>query len=189
MTTATDIAFTPAVKAMQTRLGTRAQIERMEQHRGFGTTITPDLRAFITATESFFLATATADGQPYIQHRGGAPGFLSVIDEKTLRFDDLPGNRQFVTLGNLSENDRVHLFLIDYETRQRIKIWGRARAIEIDGARKIEVTVSAWDPNCPKHIPLRFSEATVARVSEKLTSRIAELEAEVQRLRLEKSDA
>lgn len=173
----TDIAFTPAVRAMQERLGTRPQIADMEQRRGFRTEITPGLAAFIAQRDSFFLATATAEGQPYIQHRGGAPGFLRVTSPSTLSFDDLQGNNQFITLGNLSENDRVHLFLIDYETRSRIKIWGRARVLDLDERRQIEITVTAWDPNCPQHIPQRYTEATVAAVTEKLTRRIAELEA------------
>jgi hypothetical protein len=173
----TDVAFTPAVRAMQERLGTRAQMAAMAQRRGFRTEITPDLAAFIAQCDSFFLATATADGQPYIQHRGGAPGFLEVAGPRCLRFDDLPGNRQFITLGNLAENDRVHLFLIDHETRTRIKIWGRARVLDPEGHRRIEIDVTAWDPNCAQHIPLRYSEATVRRVTETLTRRIAELEA------------
>ena len=110
----TTVAFTPAVLAMQDRLGTRAQMQAMARNRGFRTTITPDLAAFIASRDSFFLGSATAAGQPYIQHRGGLPGFLQVTGPQTLEFADLPGNRQFLTLGNLSENDRVHLFLIDY---------------------------------------------------------------------------
>lgn len=173
----TEVAFTPAVLAMQERLGTRARMAAMTQRRGFRTEITPDLAAFIAQRDSFFLATATAAGQPYIQHRGGAPGFLAVVDGRRLRFDDLPGNSQFLTLGNLSENDRVHLFLIDHETQARIKIWGRARVLDPEGHRQIEIEVTAWDSNCAQHIPLRYSEATVARVTETLTRRIAELEA------------
>jgi predicted pyridoxine 5'-phosphate oxidase superfamily flavin-nucleotide-binding protein len=173
----TDVAFTPAVRAMQEQLGTRPQIADMEQRRGFRTEITPGLAAFIAQRDSFFLATATADGQPYIQHRGGEPGFLRVTGPSTLIFEDLPGNNQFITLGNLSENDRVHLFLIDYETRSRIKIWGRAKVLGLHGRRRIEIEVTAWDPNCPQHIPQRYTEATVAAVTEKLTRRIAELEA------------
>lgn len=173
----TDIAFTPAVRAMQELLGTRAQMEAMTQRRGFRTEITSDLAAFIEQSESFFIATATAQGQPYIQHRGGPPGFLEVVGPRSLRFKDLPGNRQFVTLGNLSENDRVHLFLMDYETKTRIKIWGRGRVFDPNADRWIEITLTAWDPNCAQHIPLRYSEATVQRVTETLTRRINELEA------------
>ena len=172
----TDIAFTPAVKAMQERLGSRQQMDVMSQHRGFQTTITDDLAAFIATRDSFYLATASQDGQPYIQHRGGLAGFLQIVDRKTLLFDDYPGNRQYISYGNLSENDRVHLFLMDYETSSRIKIWGRARAIVEGAHRKIEVRVEAWDANCPKHIPKLHSEQTVARAVEKLTARVAELE-------------
>lgn len=177
LTQTTEIAFTPAVKAMQDALGTRRQMEVMAKRRGFRTEITPDLAAFIGGVTSFFLGTATADGQPYIQHRGGAAGFLEVVDRHTLRFADYPGNRQFLTLGNLSENDKVHLFLIDYETKSRIKIWGRGRVIDPAGDRAIEITVDAWDPNCNQYIPSLYTEATVARVTEKLTARIGALEA------------
>ena len=175
----TDVAFTPAVKAVQEALGTRRQMAVMASRRGFRTAITADLAAYLARVESFFLATATADGQPYIQHRGGPAGFLEVVDETTLRFADYPGNRQFLTLGNLSENDRVHLFLIDYETKTRIKIWGRGRVVDMDGGRAIEVTVEAWDPNCPQYLPALYSEATVQAVTRKLSARIAELEAQV----------
>lgn len=173
----TDVAFTPAVRAMQERLGTRAQMAAMALRRGFRTEVTPDLAAFIAQCDSFFLATATADAQPYIQHRGGPQGFLKVEGTHRLGFDDLPGNRQFITLGNLAANDRVHLFLIDHETRTRIKIWGRARVLDPEGHRRIEIDVTAWDPNCAQHIPLRYSEASVRRVTETLTRRITELEA------------
>jgi predicted pyridoxine 5'-phosphate oxidase superfamily flavin-nucleotide-binding protein len=176
LTNTTLVAFTEAVKAVQETLGTRGQMAAMASRRGFRTAITDDLRAFLAQCESFFLATATAQGQPYIQHRGGAPGFLSVTGATTLSFKDLPGNRQFLTLGNLSENDRVHLFFVDYETATRIKLWGRAHVFDIAGNRRIDIEVTAWDVNCAKFIPRRYSEASLARVTEKLTARIAELE-------------
>ncbi|MCZ8098064.1 MAG: pyridoxamine 5'-phosphate oxidase family protein [Burkholderiales bacterium] len=183
----TDIAFTPAVRAMQQRLGTRDRMEAMAQRRGFQTEITPDLAAFIAARDSVFLATATAEGQPYIQHRGGEPGFLAVVDDHTLRFDDLPGNSQYLTLGNLSENDRVHVFLIDYETRIRIKIWGKARILNAEGHRQIEIVVAAWDRNCAKHLPSLYAAGTMSRVTEQLTGRIAELEAALARCEAHRS--
>src|SRR5580692_9851253 len=125
-----DIAFTPAVKAMQSARGSRAAYAQMEQGGGWRTEIDDDLAAFIGAQTSVFLATANAEGQPYIQHRGGPAGFLRVLDPKTLAFADFRGNRQFITLGNLAENAKAFLFLIDYAHRQRVKIWGEARVSE-----------------------------------------------------------
>lgn len=194
---ASDIAFTPTVKAIQARKGSRSAYARMEGGRGWNTTITPELAAFIAAQTSVFIGTANAAGQPYIQHRGGPPGFLRVLDQQTLAFADLRGNRQFITQGNLAENPKAHLFLIDYSTRQRIKLWGTARVVEGDGAlveqlmppnyrakgeQAILFHVAAWDANCPQHIPQRFDAASVAAAIEERDRRIAELEAEISRL-------
>jgi predicted pyridoxine 5'-phosphate oxidase superfamily flavin-nucleotide-binding protein len=168
---ASDVAFSPAVKAAQTRLGSRAAYRRMEEGDGWETTVTPELEAFIRERNSFYLGTASADGQPYIQHRGGPKGFLRVLDPRTLAFVDFAGNRQYVSLGNLAENDRAFLFLMDYARRRRIKIWGRARAVEDDPElvarlmpagtparpeRVIVFEIAAWDVNCPKHIPQKL---------------------------------
>ena len=195
---ASDIAFTPAVKAIQRRKGSRENYAAMEENGGWETTVTPDLAAFVAQQRSLFLATANAQGQPYIQHRGGPPGFLQVLDDTTLAFADYRGNRQFVTLGNLCENPRAYLFLIDYALRRRIKIWGTARVVEDDGAlvarlmpegyrakseQAILFTIAAWDSNCPQHIPQRFEAEDVARALGEKDGRIAELEAEVARLR------
>ena len=122
-----DIAFTPAVKRVQDRKGSRKGYAKMEEKGGWRDTITEDLARFIDRRDSFYLGTASADGQPYIQHRGGKPGFLKVLDEKTLAFADFRGNRQYITSGNLSENDKAYIFLMDYPSRSRVKIWGRAR--------------------------------------------------------------
>lgn len=193
-----DVAFTPTVKAMQAKHGSRAAYARMETGDGWETTITPDLAGFIAAQTSVFLGTANASGQPYIQHRGGPAGFLRVLDDKTLGFADVRGNRQFITLGNLAENPKAHLFLIDYAHRQRVKIWGEARVVEDDPAlleklmpagqrsraeRAILFTVTAWDANCPQHIPQRFDAVDVARTLEQRDQRIAELETEVEKLK------
>jgi predicted pyridoxine 5'-phosphate oxidase superfamily flavin-nucleotide-binding protein len=193
-----DVAFTPSVKAMQSRLGSRAAYARMETGEGWQTAITPDLAAFISEQISVFLGTANAAGQPYIQHRGGPPGFLHVLDDKSIGFAEVRGNRQFITLGNLAENPKAHLFLIDYAQRQRVKIWGEARVVEGEAALLAELapadmkarpepailfTVTAWDANCPKHVPQRFEAAEVARALEQRDRRIAELEREVARLR------
>ena len=178
-----DVAFSDSVKAVQRELGSREAMRRMAATRDFGHAITANLAAFLAQRDSFYLATASADGQPYIQHRGGPAGFLQVLDEFTLAFADFAGNRQYVTLGNLRENDRVTLFVMDYAARQRIKIWGRARVMEDDVSllarlsvagydgepqRVIAVSVSAWDVNCQQHITVRHDETTIARAMQKV---------------------
>ena len=193
-----DVAFTPAVKAAQQRHGSRAQYARMEETRGWQSKVTDDLAAFIAERDSFYLATANAEGQPYIQHRGGPKGFLRVLDDKTLGFADFKGNRQYITTGNLADNDRAFIFLMDYASRRRIKIWGRARVVEGDDAlinklfvpgykarpeQAILFTIEAWDVNCQQHIPQKFAAEDVADAVGRLQARIAELEAEVARLR------
>jgi predicted pyridoxine 5'-phosphate oxidase superfamily flavin-nucleotide-binding protein len=198
-----DVAFTPSVKAIQARRGSRAAYERREAKGGWPTTITPDLAAYIAERNSAYLATASADGQPYIQHRGGPKGFIRVLDEKTLAFADYAGNRQYITAGNLAENPRAYLFLMDYARRRRIKIWGRARIVENDAdlaarltpedvAARVEqvivFTIEAWDTNCPQHIPQKFDAADVAAAVGTLESRIAALEAENALLRARLGD-
>ena len=193
-----DVAFTPTVKAVQARKGSRDGYAKMEERGGWRTTITPDLAAFIAAQTSVFLATASGDGQPYIQHRGGPAGFLHVLDDKTIAFADFSGNRQYISTGNLADNPKAHLFLIDYANRQRIKIWGEARIVDDDAAlmrrlmpegykarpeQVLLFTVSAWDSNCPQHIPQRFDAADVVAALELRERRIAELEAEIARLK------
>jgi uncharacterized protein len=189
-----DVAFTPTVKAIQIRNGSRRAYARMEEGEGWKTTITPDIAAFIAEQTSVFLGTANAAGRPYIQHRGGPAGFLHVLDDKTIAFADVQGNRQFITLGNLAENPKAHLFLIDYAHRQRVKFWGEARVVEDDpalleklmppdqksrGERVILFRVTAWDANCPQHIPQRFEAADLALTLDERDRRIAELEQEV----------
>ena len=195
---ASDVAFTPTVKAIQTRKGSRGAYARMEQGGSWETQVTPDLQAFIAAQTSFYMATVNADGQPYIQHRGGPAGFLHVLDERTLAFADFAGNRQYISAGNLSESPKAHLFLMDYENRQRIKIWGEARVAEGDAelmlrlmpagykARPEQVilfTVKAWDANCPQHIPVRLDAAQVKAALDQRDQRIAALEGELARFK------
>jgi predicted pyridoxine 5'-phosphate oxidase superfamily flavin-nucleotide-binding protein len=197
MALSSDIAFSPSVKTVQERRGSRAAYARMEQKGGFATTIEPGLAAFIAAARSFYLATASKDGQPYVQHRGGPPGFLRVLDETTLAFADFSGNRQYITAGNLAENPRSMLFLMDYVNRRRVKVWGTARVVEHDAelnARlfpegykaRVEAailfTVEAWDVNCPQHIPHMLFSEDVAPMVDDLKARIASLEAENARL-------
>jgi predicted pyridoxine 5'-phosphate oxidase superfamily flavin-nucleotide-binding protein len=195
--TSSDIAFTPAVKAAQTRKGSRPAYARMETRGGWETTITPELAAFLAEQDSVYFATASAEGQPYIQHRGGPPGFLHVLDEHTLAFADFVGNRQFITTGNLSENPRAHIFVMDYLHRRRIKLWGTARVVDdpellaslmpagyaAKPEQVIVFTVAAWDSNCPQHIPQKVNVSDVAATVEALQQRVAELETELTRLR------
>ena len=193
-----DIAFTPAVKALQERNGSRAGYARMAERKDWHDTVTPDLAAFLAERDSFYLASASAEGRPYIQHRGGPMGFLKALDDKRLAFADFGGNRQYISAGNLSENDRASIFLMDYPNRRRIKLWGRARVVEDDpellerlvepgyGAKPeqaIVFEVEAWDVNCPQHITPRYTEDQIAPALAKLQARIDALEAEVKELR------
>jgi predicted pyridoxine 5'-phosphate oxidase superfamily flavin-nucleotide-binding protein len=189
-----DVMFSPAVKAEQTRLGSRAMFEDRE----WKTEITDDMRQFLAVIDTFFFATASADGRPYIQHRGGPPGFLKPIGTHMLAFADFAGNRQYITRGHLKENDRAHIFIPHFATRQRVKLWGRARIVEGDLAlmerladpsykarpeRAIVFTLEAWDINCPQHIQPRYTEAEIAPAVDRLAQRIKELEEEVARLK------
>ena len=186
-----DIAFTPAVKRIQAKKGSRPSYAKVEQGRGWQTRVTSDLTGFLAGLDMFYLGTANAEGQPYIQYRGGSPGFLRVVDEKTLGFADFSGNRQYITLGNLSENPKAFIILMDYANSRRVKLWGSVRVVEGDDkllerlrdpeyAGKVErailFTIEAWDVNCPQHIHKRFSQRQVAPVVEQLQRRIRELE-------------
>jgi len=192
-----DIAFTPTVKALQQARGSRHAYARMEQGPGWRTEIDDEMRGFIEAQTSVFMATANLDGQPYIQHRGGPAGFLHVLDDRTLAFADFSGNRQFITTGNLADNPKAQLFLMDYAHRQRLKIWGEAR-VETDRAlvdrlmppgykaraeQAIVFSVKAWDANCPQHIPQLVPVDEVIPAIAERDRRIAELEKEVAVLR------
>ena len=193
-----DVAFTAAVKAVQSRRHSRDAYARLEAQGGFQTAITPDLVAFLAEVDTAYLATSNASGQPYAQHRGGPRGFIRVVDDTTLGFVDYAGNRQYVTTGNLAENDRAFLFLMDYAHRRRIKIWGRARVVEGDPAlvrrlmpegyrarpeQVVLLQVEAWDVNCPQHIPQKLDAGEVAATVQALQERVATLEAENARLR------
>ena len=193
-----DVGFTRAVKEIQARKGSRQAYARMEEDGSWPTAVTPELAEFLAAQRSVFLATVNSEGQPYIQHRGGPPGFLRVLDDKTIAFVDYAGNRQYITAGNLAGNPKAFLFLIDYARRRRIKIWGTARIVEATPdlvaqlmpndyrARPEHVllfTIAAWDANCPQHIPQRFEAADVAAALAERDARIAELEKENETLR------
>jgi predicted pyridoxine 5'-phosphate oxidase superfamily flavin-nucleotide-binding protein len=189
-----DVAFTPAVKAVQARKGSREAYARVEQGAGWRTEVDDDLAAFLGNVDSFYLATASAHGQPYIQHRGGPKGFLKILDRRTLAFADYRGNRQYITQGNLVENPKAYIFAMDYAHRRRVKIWGEARVVDDDpalltslmpagykarGEQVILFKIAAWDTNCPQHIPQKFDAADVAAALAVRDARIAELEAEL----------
>ena len=189
--------FSPAARHAQAERGS-AQAFARRMAEGFPDRITAELAAFIAEQDTAFLATATADGAPYVQHRGGPKGFIKVIDDKTLGFADFRGNRQYLTLANLSENERAFLFLLDPARRQRIKLWGRARVVENDPAlverlldkaykarpeRAILFTIEAWDVNCSSHIVTRFTEAELEEAFATVQAKVAELQTENTRLR------
>ena len=197
-TYSSDVAFTPTVKAIQARKGSREAYAHVEENGGWRTEVDERLAAFLAETNSFYFATVNAEGQPYIQHRGGPKGFVKILDKHTLAFADYAGNQQFITQGNLSENPKAHIFLMDYAHRRRIKIWGEARVVEDDAAltkslmpqgyrarpeQVILFRISAWDTNCPQHIPQKFDAADVAQALAVRDGRIAELEAELAKLR------
>lgn len=193
-----DIALTETVKQLQTRNGSREAYARMEAGSGWSDRITPQLADFIARQNSFYLATVNADGQPYIQHRGGPRGFLKPIDDRTLGMADFRGNRQFISQGNLLESRKAFIFLMDYANRRRIKIWGEAAMIEGDEAllqtvmpegyaaapeRVLLFKVTAWDPNCPQHIPRKIDADEVDAVLAERDREIAELKAQIELLR------
>jgi predicted pyridoxine 5'-phosphate oxidase superfamily flavin-nucleotide-binding protein len=190
---AAQVIFPPSVRAAQERLGSRELQQRRERSGGFHQRVDARLIAFLARVDSFFVATATADGQPYIQHRGGPKGFLRPLGPSTLGFADFAGNRQYVTVGRLSQNSAVCLFLIDYAQPARVKVWGHASVVDNDEAllglvadpsyrarveRVILIEIDAWDINCRQHIPRKIAAEEVARAIEDLELRIRALEAE-----------
>jgi hypothetical protein len=200
-----DVAFTSTVKAIQERKGSREGYAQVERHGGWRTEIDDKLAGFLGNANSFYMATVTADGQPYIQHRGGPKGFVKILDKNTIAFADYAGNQQYLTQGNLSDNPKAHIFIMDYAHRRRVKIWGEARIVEDDPAltaslmpkgyrarpeQVIMFKIAAWDTNCPQHIPQKFDAADVAAAMgeasariEAADKRIAELEAELAKLK------
>jgi hypothetical protein len=196
-TYSSDVAFTPAVKSIQTRKGSRDAYADAEQ-RGWRTEIDTNLADFLAETSSLYFSTASADGQPYIQHRGGPKGFVKILDKHTIAFADYSGNRQYITQGNLSENPKAYIFVMDYAHRRRVKIWGEARVVDDDPAllqslmpkgykarpeQVILFRISVWDTNCPQHIRQKFDAADVAAALATRDARIAELEAELAALK------
>jgi predicted pyridoxine 5'-phosphate oxidase superfamily flavin-nucleotide-binding protein len=190
-----DVAFTPTVKAIQERLGSRKSYAKLVASGGWSDRVTDELATFLAARTSFYFGTASGDGRPYIQHRGGPAGFLKVLDEQTLAFADFSGNKQYISMGNLEDNDRAFIFLMDYAERRRVKIWGRAEFVEGDDEllarvsdadytgkpqRVLRFSIEAWDRNCPQHIPRLFSEAEVDARERELRDRISALTAELE---------
>ena len=197
-TYSSDVAFTPAVKAIQARKGSREAYAHVEQNGGWRTEIDDKLAGFLANANSFYFATATADGQPYIQHRGGPKGFIKILDKSTIAFADYAGNQQYLTQGNLSENPKAYIFIMDYAHRRRVKLWGEAKVIDDDQAltdalmpkgyrarpeQVIVFKIAAWDTNCPQHIPQKFDAADVAQALAVRDARITELEAELAELK------
>ena len=193
-----DVAFTSTVKAIQARKGSREAYAHVEQNGGWRTEIDDKLAHFLAEANSFYMSTATRDGQPYIQHRGGPKGFIKVLDKNTIAFADYAGNQQYLTQGNLSENNKAHIFIMDYAHRRRVKIWGEARVIEDDPAlleslmpknyrarpeQVILFRIAAWDTNCPQHIPQKFDATDVAQAMSEAAAKIAALEAEIAKLK------
>jgi predicted pyridoxine 5'-phosphate oxidase superfamily flavin-nucleotide-binding protein len=193
-----DVAFTPAVKSIQARKGSRDAYADVEQNGGWRSEIDDNLAGFLANANSLYLATASADGQPYIQHRGGPKGFVKILDKSTIAFADYAGNRQYLTQGNLSENPKAHIFVMDYAHRRRVKIWGEARVVDDDPAllqslmpkgyrawpeQVVMFKIKAWDTNCPQHIPQKFDAADVAATLAQRDAHIASLEAELARLK------
>lgn len=203
LTPSSDIAFTPTVKAIQTARGSRDTYAKIEQHGGFHTEIDDTLASFLAGVDTAYLATANAGGQPYAQHRGGPKGFIRVVGARTIGFADYAGNRQYVSTGNLADNDKAFLFLMDYAHRRRIKVWGRARVVDDDPAlatalmpegyrarpeQMILFEVEAWDVNCPQHIPQKIDAADVAAALTQRDARITVLEAELAALKTRLGD-
>lgn len=193
-----DIAFTVQVKLEQEKRGSRTGYAKMEQRAGWRDVITEDLAAYLGERDSFYLATANTDGQPYIQHRGGKPGFLRILDEKRLAFADFAGNRQYISIGNATENPKAFIFAMDYRNKRRIKLWGTLKVVENDPElmdrlidseydakpeRAFVFSVEAWDSNCPQHITQRWTDHEIAPVIDAMQQKIEELEAEVARLK------
>ena len=197
-----DVAFTPAVKKIQETNNSRRSYAKMEASHGWQSQITPQLENFLQIMDSFYFSTANSDGQPYVQHRGGPMGFLKVLDHKTLAFADYAGNKQFITTGNLSENNKAYIFLMDYPNKRRIKIWGTAEVIlddpklmeslsdasyQAQTERAIVFTVNAWDTNCPQHIKQRFTQEDIQEITAPLHKKIEELEAVIKQNNTDKN--
>ena len=192
-----ELAFTPNVQAVQSAQGSRRAYERFEHGEDHHDTLGPQEASFIGTRDSFYMATVSETGWPYIQHRGGPRGFLKVLDERTIGFADFRGNRQYISVGNLKSDDRIALFLMDYANKARLKILGRARIADATDEeilkrlvipeyrapveRGMLIRVEAFDWNCPQHITQRFTLTEVQAAVGPLRTRIEELEDAIQK--------
>lgn len=194
-----DIAVTPSVQAVQADMGAAHLWQDLKGHRDFDR-FTENEAAFIASRDSFYIATVSETGWPYVQHRGGAPGFLKLVDDRTLAFADYRGNRQYISTGNLAANDRACLFLMDYAHRARLKVYAHVDTLALDDdpaltelvampdyqatpERLFRLRLDAFDWNCPQHITPRFTEGEVTKAVGPLRERLARLEAENAELR------
>ncbi|HHJ20415.1 MAG TPA: pyridoxamine 5'-phosphate oxidase family protein, partial [Gammaproteobacteria bacterium] len=192
------ILFSPATRAIQERYGSRDTIARMETRGHWKSRLPEDVISFIRARNSFYIGTASCEGRPYIQHRGGPTGFIHVLDQETLAWPEFKGNRQHITAGNLSENNQAFIFLMDYSLPRRIKLWGRAEVVEDSNAlipdirsqpyyakiaRAIRFTVEVWDENCRQYIPDYSADSELMIKLQKSQNKITSLENEIKRLR------
>jgi predicted pyridoxine 5'-phosphate oxidase superfamily flavin-nucleotide-binding protein len=196
-----ELAFTPAVQEQQRQHGSRNLYERVENSTDLGNRLGPEERAFLEDRDGFYMASVTETGWPYIQFRGGEKGFLHVLDDQTIGFADLRGNKQYISLGNLQTDDRVALFFMDYRRQSRLKILGHAKVYEgheearslierlrVPGEktppeRAMLIHVEAFDWNCPQHITPRYTESELAEILTPMRKRLEELERENRRLR------
>jgi len=196
-----ELAFTPLVKEQQKQHGSRHLYERVERSNDLGDSLGPFERSFIEASDGFYMASVTETGWPYIQYRGGLKGFLHILDDRTLGFADLRGNKQYISVGNLQHEDRVALFFMDYPNQSRLKILGHAKVHEgtpearklIEQLRRPDektpaeraflIHIAAFDWNCPQHITPRYTEEELAKMLEPMRRRLEDLEAENKRLR------
>lgn len=191
-----DIAFTPTVKKIQEEMGSRTNYARMQSiEESVNHRLTENEGVFLAARDSFYIATVNENGWPYIQHRGGPAGFVRILDSQTIGFADFRGNRQYVSVGNLTNNDRVSLFFMDYANKTRLKLFGRVKFVGLEDTEtlaKLEtpdyrariergflITVEGFDWNCPQHITPRYTLEQVQIMAAPLTARIAELEAKL----------
>lgn len=203
MLPSSDVAFTPTIKSIQSARGSREAYARLEERGGFRTQVDETLADFLTGVDTAYLATANVAGQPYAQHRGGPPGFIRVLGPGRIGWADYTGNRQYISTGNLAENDKAFLFLMDYANRRRIKIWGRARTSDdpaliallmpqgyrAKGEQAVVFEIAAWDVNCPQHIPQKINASDVRTELARLEARIADLELENAALKAQAGDA
>ncbi len=194
-----ELAFTPSVRAVQKSMGSSKYYDKIGKGEPYNNELGPDETDFIALRDTFYMASVSETGWPYVQHRGGPPGFIKVLDATTLGFADYRGNRQYVSVGNVLKDDRVALILVDYPSRTRLKLLGHARIVSPDetdllatldvpayGARVergFMIKIAAFDWNCPQHITPRFTQAEIESVMGNLKERLADLEAQLQECR------